>query len=624
MPTRDDTENKLTKAAAKDGLDRRSLLAGGAALTLAGSLAACERAGEDKGEKAIGESAVEQCQRMLALDSIDDDERAQIVATLDDQLESIRAIRDVDFANTDAPAQVFDPRLPGSSYPAQSGGVTGAVTDAGELPSSEEDIAFAPVHRQAHWIRTKQISARELTQLYLDRIERYADLLKNYITVTADLAMEQAARADDELANGGARSPLHGIPYGLKDLVDTKGIRTSWGATPYKDRVAERDAWIVTALEEAGAVLLGKTTNGAIAYNDLWFGGVTRNPFHPGEGSSGSSAGSASATSAGMCAFSIGTETLGSIVSPSNRCGATGLRPTFGRVPRTGAMALCWSLDKIGPICRSAADTGLVLAAINGHDPHEPASIDHGFQWDAGESIAGMRVGFDPAWFEEANEVDQAALEAARGLGIELVEISVPQMPYGAMIPQLEAEAAAAFQELTLENIDDEMRWQADRAWPNTWRRIHFYSAVDLVQIDRLRRRVMARMAETMDGLDAMLGPNFAGGMLVATNYTGHPSLTLRAGFAERTLEQLTGRDEPQGESLGQAVDSGEQSSGQGSGNGGESEPEKHSLPRNVSLWAPLFEERNLLSLGAALESALDVAGERPPLERWLRKMNGA
>jgi len=499
--------------------------------------------------------------------------------------------------------------------------VTGAVSEAGELPSSEADIAFAPVHRQAHWIQTKQISSRELTQLYLDRIERYGDLLKNYITVTADLAMQQAARADEELAGGGApRSPLHGIAYGLKDLIDTEGIRTTWGARPYKDRVAERDAWIVSALEDAGAVLLGKTTNGALAYNDLWFGGVTRNPFHPGEGSSGSSAGSASATAAGMCGFSIGTETLGSIVSPANRCGATGLRPSFGRVPRTGAMALCWSLDKIGPICRSVADTGLVLAAINGHDPSEPASIDHGFGWDARAGLDGMRLGFDPAWFEEANEVDKAALEAARGLNVELVETALPELAYGSLVQQLEAEAAAAFQHLTLENTDEELRWQADRAWPNTWRRIHFYSAVDLVQLDRLRRRVMQIMAEKMDGLDALLGPNFAGGMLVATNFTGHPGLTLRAGFTERALNPLTGKQEPRGQSLGQAVDSGEQG-GAGQGGGGESAPEKHRLPRNVSLWAPLFEERNLLTLGAALESQLDAAGERPPLERWLTEM---
>jgi len=602
-------------------LDRRRLLAGGAALGLGGALAACGEAGEDQGqapsgEDAIDDSVVAQCQRMLELDAIDDDERAQIVATIDDQLEAIRAVRGVDFANTDAPALVFDPRLPGQSYPPQTGDVTGAVEPAGSLPGNDEDIAFAPVSRLAHWIRTKRISSRELTEIYLERIERYRPLLENYITVTADLAREQAARADEETAAGNIRGPLHGIPYGLKDLVDTKGIKTTWGAMPFKDRVASRDAWIVRALEDAGAVLLGKTTNGAIAYNDLWFGGTTRNPWHPGEGSSGSSAGSASATAAGMCAFSIGTETLGSIVSPSNRCGCTGLRPTFGRVPREGAMALCWSLDKIGPICRSVADTALVLAAINGHNPGEPGDLDHGFSWDAAAGVEGMRVGYDPAWMEQASDVDKAAMEAARGLPIELVEISIPDLPYGALLPQLEAEAAAAFQELTLENLDDTMRWQADRAWPNTWRRVHFYSAVDLVQVDRLRRRVMQSMTDRMEGLDAMIGPNFAGGMLIRTNYTGHPSLTLRAGFRERALERLTGRQERQGESLGEVVGSGDEASEEAP------EPERFTMPQNVSLWAPLFEERNALRLGKALEAAFDVAGRRPPLEQWLENMD--
>jgi len=597
-------------------VNRRTLLAGGAALTLAGPLSACSESGpapEKDGagpgpDAAIDETSVAACERMLQLDeAIDDDERAQIVATLDDQLENIRAIRGVSFENADAPALVFDPRLPGTTYPAQAGGVTGVVADAGELPASAEDIAFAPVARQAHWIRGRQISASELTELYLDRIERLRPILKNYITVTADLAREQAARADEEIAAGRYRGPLHGIPYGVKDLVSTKGIRTTWGAAPYRDRVAEDDAWIVKALAEAGAVLLGKTTSGALAYGDLWFGGITRNPWHPGEGSSGSSAGSASATAAGLCAFSIGTETRGSIVSPSNQCGATGLRPTFGRVPRTGAMALCWSLDKIGPICRSVADTALVLAAINGHEPSEPGSIEHGLQWDATEAIDGMRVGYDPAWFEDADPVDRAALEAASELPIELVEVTIPQRPYDALVPQLHAEAAAAFQRLTLENIDDELRWQSDRAWPSRWRRIHFYSAVDLVQVDRFRRRVMRMMAERMDGLDAMLGPNFAGGMLLITNYTGHPCLTLRAGFRERKPEPLRNappRLEPDAmDTLG-------------------SEDATFSMPRNISLWAPLFEERRLFALGAALEAKLGVAGRRPPLERWKRDID--
>ena len=600
------------------GISRRNLLGGGAALAVAGSLAACGKADEAGGGDAIAPdddvldtSVVKQCESMLDL-SYDDDDRAQIVATMDDQLEAIRAVRDIDFGNQEAPALVFDPRLPGRAYPRQPGSLTGVVEDAGSAPGSAEDVAFAPVSRLAHWIATKQLSARELTRVYLDRIVRYNPLLKNYITVTEELALTQAARADEETVRGRSRGPLHGIPYGVKDLVDTAGIRTSWGATPYKDRVAESDAWIVTALEQAGAVLLGKTTNGALAYGDLWFDAITRNPWNPAEGSSGSSAGSASATAAGMCAFGIGTETLGSIVSPSTRCGATGLRPTFGRVPRSGAMALCWSLDKIGPICRSVRDTALVLAAINGHKPDEPGCLDHGFEWDAGVGVDGLRVGYDPRWFDNADPVDMAALEAMRALPVEMVELAMPDIPIGPLLPQLEAEAAAAFQELTLSDRDDLLRWQEDRAWPNTFRRIHFYSAVDLVQGDRLRRRVMAMLAEQMDGVDAMIGPNFAGGMLVMTNYTGHPSLTLRAGFRERELQPLTGQAGREGQSLSSAVGTEEGREGQKAG------PETFSMPRNISLWAPLFEERATLSLGQALEASLNVAPRRPPLEDWL------
>jgi len=617
-------QENVKTGSGNDGISRRGLLGGGAALAVAGALAGCGRqdangdaAPAASGESELDASIVEQCETMLDL-SYDDDDRAQIVATMDDQLEAIRAVRDIDFNNQEAPALVFDPRLPGRDYSRQPGGLTGVVEQAGDSPGNAEDVAFAPVSRLAQWIATKQLSARELARVYLDRIERYNPLLHNYITVTEELALSQAARADEETVRGRSRGPLHGIPYGLKDLVDTKGIRTTWGATPYKDRVAESDAWIVTALEEAGAVLLGKTTNGALAYGDLWFDAVTRNPWNPAEGSSGSSAGSASATAAGLCAFSIGTETLGSIVSPSTRCGATGLRPTFGRVPRSGAMALCWSLDKVGPICRSVRDTALVLAAINGHKPDEPGCLDHGFEWDATIGVDGLRVGYDPRWFENADPVDMAALEAMRALPVEMVEISIPDMPVGPLLPQLEAEAAASFQELTLSDRDDLLRWQADRAWPNTFRRIHFYSAVDLIQGDRLRRRVMQMMAEQMAGVDAMIGPNFAGGMLVMTNYTGHPCLTLRAGFGERELQPLTGQAAQQGQSLSSAVGTEEGREGEKAG------PETFSMPRNISLWAPLFEERATLSLGLALEASLDVARRRPPLDDWLSRMEAA
>lgn len=595
---------QLAAPAAETGrpLSRRAVLSGGAALGLAGVAAGCGPANgpapvaeENEG---ITRSVVAQCEKMFDL-AYTDDERGQIVATIDGQLENIRALRKIDFENTQAPATVFDPRLPGSSFPAQSGGVRGAVRASGTVLGNAEDVAFAPVAQQAHWIASGQISSRELTQVYLDRIARYRPLLQNFVTLTGDLAMAQAARADEETAAGKNRGPLHGIPYGLKDIIDTANIPTTWSATPFKDRVATSDAAIVTMLEQAGAVLLGKTTNGALAYGDIWFGGKTRNPWNPHEGSSGSSAGSASATAAGMVGFSIGTETLGSIVSPSVRCGTTGLRPTFGRVPRTGAMALCWSLDKIGPICRSVADTGLVLAAINGFDLGDASSIDQGFAWDAGAGIEGMRVGYAPAWFESAGEADKAALAALRKLPVELVEIELPDWPYSTLYSVVEAEAAAAFQELTLTNRDDELVWQEDRAWPNTWRRVHFYSAVDLIQIDRFRRRVMAMMAEKMAGLDAIFSPSFAGGLLVITNFTGHPCLTQRVGFAESPIRGLGGDGPPADDAP------------------------RYRVTQNTTFWGPLFEERKLLSLGSALEAALDVAKERPPLERWMEEFGG-
>ncbi|GAK32590.1 amidase [Iodidimonas nitroreducens] len=605
MAIKDKPVNKQTgKAQPEDTIShsRRTLLLGGAAIGLAGasvgaSAVMAREAGPGAGKNTppLDQGVVAQCEKMLDL-AFDDDERAQILATLDDQLEGIRALRGVAFDNADAPALVFDPRLPGSQFAPQSGGVTHAIARNAAAPGSAEDVAYAPVTLLSRWIESGEITSREITEIYLERIARYRPMLENFVTVTDDLALEQATRADQLLADGQRRGPLHGIPYGLKDIIDTKNIPTTWGATPFADRVAKNDATIVKMLENAGAVLLGKTTNGAIAYGDIWFGGVTRNPWNPREGSSGSSAGSASATAAGLCGFSIGTETLGSIVSPSARCGTTGLRPTFGRVPRTGAMALCWSLDKLGPICRTAADTALVLEAINGPDQGDPSALQHGFQWDAAAKVDGFRVGYDPAWFQNGHDIDRKVLDVARSLPVEMVEIALPDWPYQTLLPQLEAEAAAAFQELTLGNRDDELVWQADEAWPNSWRRAHFLSAVDLIQVDRFRRRVMAMMAERFADLDVILSPNFAGGLLIITNYTGHPCLTMRAGFTDMPTRTAFGLPKPDN-------------------------PEIVSVPHNITLWGPLFEERKLLTMGAALEQKLGVSEARPPLDQWRHKL---
>ncbi|MEM1266267.1 MAG: amidase, partial [Pseudomonadota bacterium] len=420
-----------------------------------------------------------------------------------------------------------------------------------------------------------------------------------FVTVTPELARAEAAAADQLFAAGVWLGPLHGMPYGLKDLFDTAGIPTTWGAMPYRERMVETDARIVTLLRRAGAVLLGKTTLGALAYGDIWFGGKTRNPFNTAEGSSGSSAGSGSATAGGLCAFSIGTETLGSITSPSQRCGTTGLRPTFGRVSRAGGMALCWSLDKVGPICRGVEDCGLVLQAINGGDPADRSSINMPFGFDPDAGLEGMRVGYLPAAFDDegATDVDRAALEAMRGLGVEVTEVTLPDLPYGSLMQILFAEAAAAFEELTLSDRDDEMVWQTAGAWSNTFRKARFLSAIDHIQADRLRFRVMEVFDGVFREVDAMIGPFSTGPMLVATNFTGHPCLHLRAGFAEQPT-----RADPSLKD-GKLVMNGEDDT-----------TSTHRVPQGISLWSGLFDEPRLLTLGRRLEAALGVAAERPRL----------
>ena len=514
------------------------------------------------------------------------DEREQMLAGIEAWIGRAERLRAVEKPNELAPALTFDPRLPGKRYDMPDGGVTG-VARAPALPSDQSDIAYAPVWMQAQWLERGVLTSVELTEIYLARIAAYESRLECFVTVTADRARSEARARDGERAAGRVRGPLHGVPYTLKDIIDVEGLPATWGASVYADRVADDTAVIARRLEEAGAVLLGKVTSGAIAYGDIWYDGVTRNPFNPDEGSSGSSAGPASATAAALCAFAIGTETLGSIVSPSHRCGTTGLRPTFGRVARTGAMALCWSLDKIGPIVRSAPDAALVLDVINGAHAGDPASFATGFGADLSRDLSGLRLGYNPEWFEDGTDADRAALDAARALGVELTPFDIDDKPYDTMLIQLESEAAAAFERLTLDDLDDRLTWQDDAAWPNTWRRARFASAVDLVNADRLRRQAQQMMADRMEGLDAVIGPNFAGGMLLITNYTGHPQLAFRSGFSDQPTRTIFGAP---------ADESGV----------------TFSVPQATSLWAPLFREDTILALGAAIEDRLDVAWVRP------------
>ncbi|MEM9636514.1 MAG: amidase [Pseudomonadota bacterium] len=522
------------------------------------------------------------------------DERDQMVSNLEGQILSAQARRDVALDNATPMACRFDPRLPGFSMPHAMDRLRLSDTSAA-LPANDDDIAFAPLTALSHWIASRQITSRKLTEIYLARIEALNPKLECYATVTPELALAEAEAMDSLTRVGVHLGPLHGIPYGLKDLFDTKDITTGWGAEPFQNRVPDADATVTRKMRAAGAVLLGKTTLGALAYNDLWYGGWTRNPWNLNEGSSGSSAGSASATAAGLCGFSIGTETLGSITSPSQRCGTTGLRPTFGRVSRAGAMSLCWSLDKVGPICRSVEDTALVLSALNGYDAMDRGSINAPFVFDAQRGIEGMTVGYLPEAFEEgATEVDHAALDAARGLGITVKEVALEDLPYGALMNVVYAEAAAAFEDLTLTDADDTLTWQDDGAWPNTMRKARFLSAVDHVNLDRLRYRVMQALGEMMGGVDALIGPFMTGPMLVASNFTGHPCLHLRAGF-----EQIATRSAA--------------SLGAGKLTTGEAKGERtFRVPQGISLWGQLFDEGPILNLGMALEQALDVAAERP------------
>lgn len=524
-------------------------------------------------------------------------ERALMLDNLEAQIELARERRKLVFPNSLPPASRFDPRLPGAVFPTESHELVRSSGEIGPLPEADDDIAFAPVTALSRWIERGDLSSRRLTEIYLARIERFAGDLECIVTVTRDLALAEADAADAKLRAGTYLGPLHGIPYGLKDLFDTKDIRTSWGAEPYQDRMPTSDARVVERLRQAGAVLIAKTTLGALAYGDIWFGGKTRNPWNLNEGASGSSAGSASATAAALVGFSVGTETLGSITSPSQRCGTTGLRPTFGRVSRAGAMALCWSLDKIGPICRSVEDTALVLDALNGPDTRDPGSLDMPFNFDCARALKGVKLGYVPAWFEDegATDVDRAALDAARRIGVELVEVSLPDLPYGSLMSVLFAEAAASFEELTLTDRDDTLTWQEPGAWPNAFRKARFLSAVDHVQLDRLRYRVMQVMDDLFRDVDAVIGPFMVGPMLVISNFTGHPSLLLRAGFLS-----ATSRDD-----LSLAAGTLDL--------GDELKQEAHfDVPQGISLWAGLFDEGLLCNIGMALEAELGVAARRP------------
>src|SRR5881296_587164 len=431
---------------------------------------------------------------------------------------------------TVAPWSRYNSVLPGEHAGPQRDQFIRSKTDPGPLPANDADIAFAPVTQLSRWIEQRKLTSERLTQIYLKRIEQYDSKLRSIITLTRDLALTQAKKADEEIAAGKYRGPLHGIPWGGKDLLDTAGIPTTYGAEPFRNRIPRDDAAVVKRLHAAGAVLLAKLSLGALALNDIWFGGQTVNPWLLEEGASGSSAGPGAATAAGLVGFSIGSETGGSIVSPSMRCGIAGLRPTYGREPRTGAMTLCWSLDKLGPMTRTVEDALLVLHAISGADPGDVSSVTRPLDYDASKPVKGLRVGYFPAWMNQApsTDVDRAALATLPKLGLVPVEVSLPNWPYNSLNVILFAEGAAAFEELTLSHRMDQLKVQTPDAWPNLFRQSRFLSAVDFVQADRFRRKVAQEMARIFSQVDLLLVPSLRDEMLTISNQTGHPSLTLR------------------------------------------------------------------------------------------------
>jgi Asp-tRNA(Asn)/Glu-tRNA(Gln) amidotransferase A subunit family amidase len=497
-----------------------------------------------------------------------------------------------------APATVWSPMTAAGGTNAHGRGTEGSFMRStvapGPLPARDEDIAFAPVTSLSRWVEGRHLTSERLTRIYLERLGRLQPQLRFVITMTSDLALDQARKADAEIAAGHYRGPLHGIPWGAKDLLDTAGIATTYGAEPFRNRVPTRDAAVVSRLHRAGAVLVAKLSLGALALNDVWFGGQTMNPWVPEEGSGGSSAGPAAATAAGCVAFAIGSETGGSIVGPAMRCGVTGLRPTYGRVARTGAMTLCWSLDKLGPMTRTVEDALLVLDAISGPDPGDVASVPSRLDFDAAGRVDGLRVGYFPRWMKEApaTAVDRAALDTVSRLGMVPVEVSLPDWPYSSLNVVLFAEAAAAFEELTLSRGVNELKMQVPDAWPNTFRQSRFLSAVDFVQADRLRRLVAVQMARLFEKVDLLLVPSLRDEILTVTNFTGHPSLTLRAGFIEVSAARSDWAPDP--------------------ANPLQTFAPPRRVPHGVTLIGKLFDEGTIGRAGVSLERAFNVAAERP------------
>lgn len=492
-------------------------------------------------------------------------------------LESFQAVRDLEMPNSVWPSVLFNPIIPGMDFDRVQYPIDWKLPQRVALPENREELAFYTVTELSVLIRTRQLTSEELTKLSIDRIKRHDPALLAVVTLTEELALEQARRADQEIAAGRYRGILHGIPYGTKDLLALQGFKTTWGAVPYQDQTIDETATVIRKLEEAGAVHVAKLTLGALAWGDVWFGGMTRSPWNTEIGASGSSAGSTSAVAAGLVPFAIGSETLGSIVSPSTRNGVTGLRPTYGRVSRHGAMALSWTMDKLGPITRSAEDAAIVFNAIYGPDSLDPTIIDLPFNYNPDFDFNRLKIGYLASAFEgeyATKAFDDAVLEVLRSLGAQLVPIQFPEFPAGALSMMLSVEAAAAFDDLTRSNRDDLMVRQIKNAWPNVFRTARTVPAVEYIQASRARTVLQAQIHEAIKDVDVYITPSFRGGNLLITNLTGHPCVVLPTGFND------------------------------------------NGMPVSITFMGHLFDEGKVLALARAYQNATDFHRQIPPAFR--------
>jgi Asp-tRNA(Asn)/Glu-tRNA(Gln) amidotransferase A subunit family amidase len=547
---------------------------------LAGILAfACQSEKEEGKREAFhfNDSLILQASNLMGL-TFTDEEKELMRGGLESLLRRYEYMRAYSLPNTVRPALFYRP-LPSGFVPEhRQEPIEWGLEEDISLPGSVNDLAFMPVHELSVLIRTGKISSEELTRFFIDRLKKHNDSLLCVVSLCEELALEQARRADEELAAGTYRGPLHGIPYGVKDLFSVPGYKTTWGAMPYKDRELDDKATVVEKLEEAGAVLVAKFSMGALAMGDVWFGGRTRNPWNLRQGSSGSSAGSAAATAAGLIPFALGTETLGSIVSPSTRCGVTGLRPTFGRVSKHGAMALSWSMDKIGPICRSAEDCALVFDVIRGYDPRDPSTLEAAFNYRTEVDLSELRIGYYKEAFDREyrnRKQDLETLKVLRKAGARLIPVSFEverEVPLNALRIILTAEASAAFDELTRTGEDSSLVRQDRGAWPNTFRQGRFIPAVEYIQANRHRRELLEKMHGIMQEFDVVVTPSYGGNQLLVTNLTGHPCVVVPNGFTE------------------------------------------YGSPTSISFLGNLFDEATVLSVVKAYQEATNHDDQRPPL----------